>query len=87
MRPLALLAGLVLAACGRGEARHGEPCRDDRECARGLCVAGVRGDQPVCTISCASDAECPRAWSCHGVTTRNVLVCAYGSSTPFDPGR
>lgn len=81
-------AVLLLGACGtgRGDLRHGERCRDDRQCARGLCVAGVRGDEPVCTISCAADDECPRGWSCHGVTTQNVLVCAFGGSTPFDPG-
>jgi len=80
-------AALLLVGCNtsRGELRTGDRCRDDRQCARGLCVAGVRGDAPVCTVSCAGDGECPRGWSCHGVTTQSVLVCAYGGSTPFDP--
>jgi hypothetical protein len=85
-----LLLAVLLATAGcsggsRGETRFGEPCADDRQCARGLCVSGVRGDAPVCTVSCASDAECPQGWSCHGVTQSNVLVCASGGSTPFDP--
>lgn len=85
---LLALAVLGLAGCGvaRGDQGFGEPCTDDRQCRRGLCVAGVHGDAPVCTISCASDDECPRRWSCHGVTQASILVCAFGGSTPFDPG-
>jgi hypothetical protein len=76
----------LLAACagGRGDRRFGERCGDDRECARGLCVSGVAGSRPVCTVSCARDADCPRGWTCHGVTQANVLVCARGRATPID---
>lgn len=84
---LALTLAALAAGCsrGRGDKRHGERCRDDRECSRGLCVAGVHGDEAVCTVSCASDSECPQGWTCHGVTQANVLVCSHGGATPFDP--
>jgi hypothetical protein len=86
-RPLLLALVLLGAACSspRGDTQFGERCGGDRECQRGLCVSGVRGDAPVCTISCASDTECPQGWSCHGVTQSSVLVCSFGGSTPFDP--
>lgn len=89
-RPRPALAALVLAllagcSSARGDVEFGERCADDRACRRGLCVSGVHGDAPVCTISCAGDDQCPQGWSCHGVTQSNVLVCAFGGSTPFDP--
>ncbi|MBN8612179.1 MAG: hypothetical protein J0L92_16410 [Deltaproteobacteria bacterium] len=77
------LALLALASCGRGDARTGERCRSDRECARGLCVAGVAGERGACTVSCGGDDECPEGWSCTGVTQANVVVCSRGSATPF----
>lgn len=73
----------VLGCGGRGDKRFGERCYNDVECARGLCVAGARGDQPICTKSCARASDCPEGWSCSGVTADNVLVCAHGSGTPF----
>ncbi|AKF06477.1 hypothetical protein DB32_003626 [Sandaracinus amylolyticus] len=84
---LAVLVASLAVACSsaRGDRRTGQRCADDRECQRGLCVAGVRGEEPVCTVSCASDGECPQGWTCHGVTQANVLVCASGGATPFDP--
>lgn len=87
LRPLSIVLFVASAACAapRGDTQFGERCGDDRECQRGLCVSGVQGDAPVCTISCARDTECPQGWSCHGVTQSNVLVCASGGSTPFDP--
>ena len=79
-----LVVSFVLAACGgRGERRFGEHCARDSDCQHGLCVAGVRGSQPVCTVSCGATSECPQGWSCHGVTQTNVLVCSSGASTPF----
>ncbi len=82
--PFAVLLGLLALACGvRGERRFGEHCASDQECKRGLCVAGVSGDEPVCTTSCGGSADCPTGWSCTGVTQRNVLVCAAGGNTPF----
>jgi hypothetical protein len=86
IRPMraALLALFLLAACGgRGERRFGEHCSSDNECQHGLCVGGVHGDAPVCTLSCGTTTDCPSGWSCHGVTQANVLVCAAGASTPF----
>jgi hypothetical protein len=84
MRAVVLCFVVLLAACGgRGERRFGEHCASDNECQRGLCVAGVNGDAPVCTVSCARGSDCPEGWSCHGVTQANVLVCASGASTPF----
>lgn len=83
-RPLVFLALLALVgACGRGDARTGQPCARDRDCARGLCVAGVSGDDAACTVSCANDDECPRGWTCSGVTQANVVVCSRGNATPF----
>jgi hypothetical protein len=79
----AVLAFLLVACGGRGERRFGEQCARDNDCQRGLCVAGVSGTEPVCTISCASTTDCPHGWSCHGVTQGRVLVCASGASTPF----
>jgi hypothetical protein len=81
------LAALAALGCSssRGDVRFGERCRDDRECQRGLCVSGVRGDAPVCTVSCGSDDECPQGWTCHGVTQAMVLVCSHGGATPLDP--
>lgn len=87
LRPALIALFLLAAGCSsaRGNTQFGERCGDDRECQRGLCVSGVRGDAPVCTVSCAGDTECPQGWSCHGVTQANVLVCSHGGSTPFDP--
>ena len=73
----------ALVGCGRGDARTGERCAQDRDCARGLCVAGVSGEHPVCTVSCGSDDECPSGWSCTGVTQANVVVCSRRAATPF----
>jgi hypothetical protein len=83
MRPLLALAFFLAACGGRGERRFGEHCASDSECQHGLCVAGVGGDGPVCTVSCGGQGDCPEGWSCHGVTQNNVLVCAQGASTPF----
>lgn len=84
MRAGLLTVLVLLAACGgRGERRFGERCSSDNECQHGLCVGGVHGDAPVCTLSCAATSDCPSGWSCHGVTQGNVLVCAAGASTPF----
>jgi len=83
---LALATLLTLAGCGRGEARFGTPCTADSDCQRGLCVAGVAGDSPVCTTSCGSRADCPPDWACNGVTQANVVVCSRGASTPFGEG-
>jgi hypothetical protein len=80
---------LGAAACGqgsRGAARTGESCGVDRDCAHGLCVAGVSGPHARCTISCASQTDCPQGWSCTGVTQRNVLVCQRGDPTPLGSG-
>jgi hypothetical protein len=73
----------TLFGCGRGDARTGERCAQDRDCARGLCVAGVAGQNAACTVSCGSDDECPDGWSCTGVTQANVVVCSRGAATPF----
>lgn len=82
-----LVAGLILTlalvACGRGDKELGEACGDDRECAVGLCVAGVDGDAPVCTRSCARTTDCPEGWTCSGATQDNVLICVHRPSTPF----
>ncbi len=80
---LLLLAALTLGACGRGDARTGQPCDGDRACARGLCVAGVAGPSGACTVSCGDDDECPQGWTCSGVTQNNVVVCSRGNATPF----
>ena len=91
--PAALLAGglgavglwaLATAGCGgRGDVRFGKPCRADSDCQRGLCVAGVAGDAPVCTTSCGGRNDCPGGWSCNGVTQANIVVCSKGAATPF----
>lgn len=87
LRPALIALAVLAAGCAapRGDTRFGERCAGDRECQRGLCVSGVHGDAPVCTISCARETDCPQGWSCHGVTQANVLVCAFGGATPFDP--
>lgn len=83
----ALLPALALLGCGsRGEVRFGQPCRQDSDCQRGLCVAGVAGADAVCTISCGGRGDCPPDWACNGVTQANVVVCSRGSSTPFGEG-
>lgn len=80
----ALLAVSVPACgCGGGEAGFGERCDSDGDCADGLCVGGVDGDAPRCTRSCGSQLQCPRGWSCSGVTEKDVLVCQKGAATPF----
>lgn len=81
---VALLLGMGCA--GRGEARFGQRCERDADCQRGLCVAGVAGDAPVCTTSCGGRADCPGGWSCNGVTQANVIVCSKGAATPFGEG-
>lgn len=83
-----LLALFVVLACTpeRGTKRVGERCQSATECAGGYCVAGVRGESPVCTRSCAGTDECPQGWACSGVTDENVLVCSFGAPTPFGIG-
>lgn len=80
LRSFALL--LFVAACG-GDAQTGDACESDRDCQRGLCVAGIAGESGVCTVSCGSSDECPEGWSCSGVTEGNVLICRQGAATPF----
>jgi len=84
---LVLFVGPHLHAAGceeeRGQARVGDRCAADRDCARGLCVAGVAGSEPTCTVSCGASDDCPRGWSCSGVTAGGVLVCRRGPATPF----
>jgi hypothetical protein len=87
MRALALAClflSLLGAGC-RGEPKNvGEPCSDNDECARGLCVQGAGGgDEALCTRSCASSDECPNGWTCSGATQDNVLICRRGDATPF----
>lgn len=77
-----LLALPLLLACQEPK-NVGEPCASSSECARGLCVAGIGGEQPLCTRSCASNDECPNGWTCSGATQDNVLVCRRGDATPF----
>ena len=83
-----LLLALGFAGCsgGGGTKAMGEPCGDARECEHGLCVSGASGEDPVCTRSCASTEDCPRGWSCSGVTQDNVLICSEGAPTPFGIG-
>lgn len=87
-RWLVLASLLALGACGseRGDKEMGEECSDAEECAHGLCVAGVAGPDPVCTRSCANTSECPRGWSCSGVTQGNVLICQRGAGNPLGVG-
>ena len=82
------LSVVLVLGCGaeRGDKPTGEPCGDANECRHGLCVAGIAGDEPVCTHSCAAAADCPRGWACSGVTEENVLVCTRGASNPFGNG-
>ena len=83
----AFLCVIAVGACGgRGEARFGQPCRDDNDCQRGLCVAGVAGPAPVCTTSCGGRGDCSPGWACNGVTQAGVVVCSRGASTPFGEG-
>lgn len=86
MRALVVVSiGLALVGCTRerGDGQMGDPCRSDFDCARGYCVAGVSGHDPVCTITCGRNGDCPDGWSCSGVTERGVVVCSLGASTPF----
>jgi len=84
---LLLLSSALLLGCGgRGDAAFGAACQQDQDCTHGLCVGGVHGDGPVCTKSCATGTDCPRGWSCSGVTQSNVLVCSHGAATPFGDG-
>lgn len=83
------MAALLLLGCGaggRGDGATGDSCSRDSDCAHGLCVAGVAGDEPACTVSCAETDDCPRGWACSAVTQRNVLVCQRGAPTPFGIG-
>lgn len=83
---LGLALSLATACGGRGDKGVGEACGDADECRHGLCVEGVAGPDAVCTRSCAATSECPRGWSCSGVTGDNVLVCTRGAPTPFGVG-
>jgi len=80
---LMLLLGAILLGGCEGDIPFGGPCGSDSDCRRGLCVAGVHGESPVCTRSCARSSECPEGWSCSGVTQHQVLVCSHGAATPF----
>ncbi len=84
---LGLLAALCLGGCGGARDKPiGEACAQADECEHGICVAGIAGDDAVCTRSCASSEECPRGWSCSAVTAGNVLVCQRGAGNPFGMG-
>jgi len=77
-----------LAACERSQQRPGDrldgvACEDADQCAGGYCVAGVAGEQPACTRTCATGEDCADGWSCSAVTDRGVLVCQRGGATPF----
>lgn len=76
---------LLAVGCGRGEKEMGDVCASDNECAAGQCVGGVDGDEPVCTVSCASSDDCPEGWSCSGATQDMVLVCVKRGAMPFGP--
>lgn len=78
-----LVVALLLSACTRprGAAGLGEPCRSDFDCGEGHC-AGPAGEQ-ACVPSCARDADCPRGWTCHGLTHNGVVVCARGEAVPM----
>ncbi len=84
--PLAWLTLALACGGGHGDKRTGEPCSSNDECRHGLCIGGVDGEEATCTRSCANTAECPRGWSCSGVTQDNVLVCTHGAPTPFGVG-
>lgn len=81
-----LVAWIAVAGCddGAGGSRElGDRCERGEDCSSGLCVGGVDGDEPRCTRSCATELECPRGWSCSGVTENDILVCRKGAATPF----
>ncbi len=87
LRGLAALT-LLAAAClgctrGRGLAVIGDGCGSDFDCARGYCVATASSEEPVCTVTCSGNDECPAGWSCSGATERGVVVCVPGAATPF----
>ncbi len=80
-----LLAGLSAVGCTsrHGHGKTGQRCSADTDCMHGLCVAGVNGKGPACTVSCAKSEQCPHGWSCSALTKNNVLVCRKGAATPF----
>lgn len=86
MRAFSIFLSIVVffvAGC-RQERQYGEPCEADRDCASGLCVsASESAERGVCTVSCATGADCPRGHSCRGATNSGVVVCLPGPAVPF----
>jgi len=91
MRTLALVPALVIAtllgqSCGverpAGTAGNesslvGGTCLNNSECDQGLCQAGTAFPGGICTLSCGSSNDCPRASSCAEVATGTPMgwVC------------
>jgi len=68
------------AGCGKA---LGDPCSEDEECLSSYCVPSTEGK--VCTVGCASDADCWLAgWSCEQVVIQPpdaVYICVQLATT------
>ena len=64
--------------CHRGAAEAtGGPCRTDENCiAPGACA--VRGTERWCTVTCATDTECPTGFHCEAAGGANVCAPVLG---------
>jgi hypothetical protein len=60
----------------------GEPCTENRHCAREICLtAPDDGAIKYCSAPCSGEAECPDAMTC-AEASGGSRVCAYPTPTP-----
>ena len=80
-RPLASgLASLLLVACpDDAKAPLGSVCRDDAECASGLCVPS--GGAKICALQCGAGKTCDDGFTCNSSSNICLEDSGGGCST------
>jgi hypothetical protein len=61
-----LRRGLEPGPCELSSGDICAPCNDDQPCKEGICRVFLGADEARCTISCASNQECPTGLECMG---------------------
>jgi len=91
----ALIAITPLTSCGdsrpSGTAGNdsslvGGPCMENADCDDRLCQPGTRFPDGLCTISCGTSGQCPRASYCGELNTGWVCLVDCATSTDCRTG-